>query len=98
MAWPKEVPILTARDMCREEYDAGTRHCLMGWCYAAFDNADLHYRVEDAIRRECKKICKRDCGVLSFNDDPANSKQTLAAVWNRTMAKLGYVTNNPEAK
>lgn len=35
--------------------------------------------------------------VMSFNDDGDRRYDTLARIWNRAMAKLGYVEGNPEA-
>lgn len=64
-----------------------------------------------ALIKECKRIDKHSRypafhgkekyidpkTIVSFNDDLGRKKETLAKVWNRTMAKLGYVKGNPEA-
>ncbi len=40
------------------------------------------------------------CGITAafFNDRKWRRKSDIAKVWNRAMAELGYVVNNPEAK
>lgn len=65
-----------------------------------------------ALIKECKKIDRHSqypafaknekyvdhLSILAFNDSLGRKKETLAKVWNRTMAQLGYVSGNPEAK
>lgn len=63
-----------------------------------------------ALIKECKKVDKHSRyksfsnseyhisrEINSFNDHDLRSHDTLARVWNRTMARLGYTENNPEA-
>jgi hypothetical protein len=45
---------------------------------------------------EKREIKKGD--IVSFNDNPKIPKKLVARVWNRAMAYLGYVSNNPEVK
>lgn len=62
--------------------------------------------------KECKKVDKHSRypvfskkeeyinpeTIMAFNDDTGRRKETLAKIWNRTMASLGYVKGNPKAK
>lgn len=93
LRWPKEVPILTARNMHKGSFSHQSRddcHCLFTWSMNVFP-------VASSVRQMIRKTIRRK-SIVSFNDDPRNSKSTLARVWNRAMAKLGYVVGNPEAK
>lgn len=96
MTWPKEVPILEAKNMHKGSYNGpnGT-HCLLGWSYEVFPiNEKVSNRVVRAIFRTAR-IHESD--IADFNDDKKRPKTELAAVWNKAMARLGYVVGNPEA-
>jgi hypothetical protein len=94
MAYPVEVPILSARDICRGSEDGprGT-HCLIGWSKTVFgcDNDE-----EYVCKRTIREVIGRN-SIALFNDDPSNTKQRIATVWNLVMRDLGYVVGNPEA-
>jgi len=84
MAWPKEVPILTADDMFKKDNDGpGGRHCLVGWKYNTFKNfrerCTVHLKLIDEIK-----------DITEFNDKKGRHLSTLARVWNRAMYALGY--------
>ena len=102
MRWPEVVPILSAEDIHKGGYTDGKgKFCLHGWIYLVSGwnkSTILHWPVEydevlahtiaDAIeaamsRKEFGRYCIED-----FNDcEPARRS---AALWNRTMRKLGY--------
>lgn len=66
--------------------------------------------AQDTILSTIKEFKDKLCGcppkeneyvppisIPSFNDDPNTPLGLLAAIWNKAMAKLGYVRGNPEA-
>lgn len=96
MAWPETVPILSARDICKGNWDGpGNTHCLSRWNELAFPDE----REQSIVSRRLKAEVKRHGGtyVTDFNDDENVSKDFLARLWNRVMRKLGYRVGNPEA-
>lgn len=102
-SWPKEVPILSARDMFKTHYDGpcGT-HCLLGWVQEAFPGY-FHDKVENAIERTMQESSNAThrkfahFGIVYMNDAILTKKQA-ADVWNKAMARLGYTEGNPQAK
>ncbi len=106
--YPEEVPILTARDFCKNILHEGNKSCLNGWVYDTFLNGHGYgYRnVCETIRRVCvdklpdvpdkQKI--HYTRLDEFNDHPKTTKKALAEIWNLSMARLGYTEGNPEAK
>lgn len=103
MKWPEDVPILEADDFIRGQLFAGQRACSVGWAIKTFSpmDYDIDRNVYSKLTETAKEMdaeFSSGYGVYSFNDDPRNSKQLLARIWNRAMAKLGYVVGNPEAK
>lgn len=94
-AWPSEVPVLTARDICRTTfYDLCGRRCLLGWIGETFTISRQRCAIA-AVRRAMETD---SADIAYFNDDVGNTKTEIARVWNRAMAKLDYVVGNPEAK
>ncbi|MDE2103890.1 MAG: hypothetical protein KGL39_42030 [Patescibacteria group bacterium] len=93
--WPESVPILSARDICRNEYkDDQERRCLIGWlCYSCRWTI---YKSWLAIREEIERATGRGMCLAEFNDNPRFPKKLIAQVWNRAMARLGYTEGNPE--
>jgi len=92
MKWPTEVPVLTARDICRGKFaNTKGRRCLSGWCREVFSGSTLYHAAETSLRAETNKP------ITWYNDDARNSKAAIARAWNRAMARLGYVIDNPEA-
>lgn len=92
--WPDEVPVLSSRHMTRG-YVAGDRRCLIAWTGDVFDCTTFG-RVDVALESAC-----RDSGVALHAATGCGREVSLALmarIWNRAMAKLGYVVNNPEAK
>ena len=91
MTWPKEVPILTCNNMHKGGLNGPRKtHCLIGWCHEVFPGSRVHRVIctlEDVIQHP---------SIASFNDDSQRPKTELARVWNKAMAKLGYVVGNPE--
>lgn len=101
MAWPKTVPILEADDICREQLNGpGGTHCLMGWINVQFNGLREQSAGEVCVQFEVDRAVGESgkVGFVAFNDWRGNSLDAVARVWNRAMAKLGYVVGNPEAK
>ena len=101
--WPETALVLTGADFCRGKFTDGECHCLVGWCGVVFGGSGrgchLYTQTYKALLKECEIECGFCLGFVScFNDDPTNSLATLARVWNRFIARLSYVVNNPEAK
>lgn len=82
MAWPTQVPILNASDICRDEYDRGEQHCLLGWASKIFHNWEFN-QVFGALWEVAGSPSE-------FNDDRQNTKTEIAAAWNLVMRQLGY--------
>jgi hypothetical protein len=106
MAWPKTVPILTAKDICRCSYSGpGNSHCLIGWQRKAFGH-EYESKTARVVRLAlCEEIGKpvvnSDAAfrpITLFNDNDKIPATKIAKLWNRVMAKLGYVVGNPQAK
>ena len=108
--YPKTVSILSKDDICRGAF-VGPRgkRCLLGQTLVDFRCPQARDRVKQKIYKEImiiNKYCKQDnlytdthiahC-IAAFNDSGLVSLSVLARIWNRVMARLGYVTNNPEA-
>ena len=93
--WPDEVPILTADDICRgRKSDGHGRHCLTGWRDEVFGlvvSNEIFVTVSDALTAECGTDL-----IVDFNDLPTRPAGEIARAWNRAMARLGYVVENPE--
>ena len=105
--WPEKMPVLEGRNCCRGMLNGDNdTHCLYGWflettrfywhwgeknAYVAlFTNAII------ASAEDVKATSIGLCAVSSINDDNRNSLAMLARIWNRAIAKLGYVVGNPE--
>lgn len=61
--------------------------------------------AESYVDKELQKSVRaftgiRELGVIEFNDSEMGEmeKYWIARVWNATMARIGYVEGNPEAK
>lgn len=106
--WPDEVPILSARNLCRHVLANGKgQRCLLGHCETAkLSTAEswigfmVFPKVRLALLRAARQLGLEGAQhqVAAFNDDKRNTKTQLARVWNLAMANLGYVVGNPEAK
>ncbi len=102
--FPKTVPILETKDMCKGRYNDGNKCCLVGHS----NKFVLENRKE--IQKSLKKVIKEELGnsfgtdnylaanIVLFNDNKKNTKPLLARVWNRAMFLLGYTVGNPEKK
>lgn len=109
--WPDEVPVLEASDICQGPFQLGECRCTVAWAVDAFGiSGDLlrfdgHAKV---IRKLCDSAAelhaaeagaaRRHQAAYIYSDCLENSTALVARVWNRAMAKLGYVRGNPEAK
>lgn len=97
--WPKEVPVLTAKDMAigNEESCRGKDEptCLALWTTRVFGVGDAYEKAEAAIC-SAAGINRTNQEIFDYND--SHSRRHNARVWNRAMARLGYVVGNPEAK
>lgn len=83
--WPKQVPVLTADDMCKGVFHGpnGTR-CLAGWMDNVFNDHAARYVARCAI------IEIAGVDITAYNDNPRRKLSSLARTWNRAMARLGY--------
>jgi hypothetical protein len=106
---PKTMPVLTAADICREEFTHGEKHCLVGWARVAVTgeaswappaSQSAIQKIRKALQEAGQELeaVGAEWGVIQMNDQTKNRKALLARVWNRAIAKLGYVVDNPEAK
>jgi len=108
--YPDTMPVLESSDIIRNEYGEGRRHCLSGWVLECVGwDSPLAASLEKRLFAEAERMGLRSCGVsmnyyhrfpsvVQINDDRENRPRELAACWNRTIARLGYVVGNPEAK
>ncbi len=107
--WPETVPVLEPDNFCRGAETRGARHCLVGWVEAAFNemayDSNREIKVIDEICAVAEEFGAAGADEAaeyrsppSVNDNPKNSRKLLARIWNRAMANLGYVVNNPEAR
>lgn len=102
-AMPEQVYVLEAEDFCKGVYynDKGQR-CLSGWAHYHFNSYYQNDLLKEILSYECIKASKKSKDnfyhIPGFNDSPKRSFETLAKVWNRFIARLGYVEGNPEAK
>lgn len=91
--YPKEVPILSARDICRGWADGPNgNHCLWGWNKVVFGpSASMGTRPYDLLQAAVVRASQSmHNDMTDFNDDKVNSKRKIAAVWNEVMVELGY--------
>ena len=104
--WPDEVPVLVAGDIHKGWFNGpGDTHCLAGWWREICDEPSDSYSpsdVDEAIVEAARELGAREADYkwgqsVSYIND-GNPKPLVARIWNRAMAKLGYVVNNPEAK
>ncbi len=97
IAWPGEVPILSAEDMHKGGFDGpNDTHSLGGWATLVFVGGVEMFGVAIAIADEAG-VRRTYQDINDFNKAPGIRRSTLAKVWNRAMASLGYVVGNPEA-
>ena len=108
MGWPREVPILTGKDIIRGSVNSsdGKKHCLVGWMYVAFGRTngggcdDTVWRQllrEINAARHPRKTKVKWSSVAVFNDRAHVSRAFIAKIWNRAMYKLGYTVGNPKS-
>ena len=105
--YPKTVPILQASDICKRRHTNRETHCLLGWMDTVFltkhdryvpGRFDIRDKVRTALQRAIIKVASpATSSIATFNDDPKTPYKTIAKVWNRAMALLGYTEGNPEA-
>jgi len=95
MIEPKKVPILSADDICRNTYwnDRGQK-CLSQWVTTCGGNFDfrnaLARKLLVNLRIAGLEPRTTSPSIPTINDHGRNSKQKLAAVWNRTVKELGF--------
>lgn len=96
--WPDEVPVLSGTNICRDSYGRGAKRCLAGWYMHALCNDSFHQftrvAAEEANAMGLQDVCAS--AVSSVNDSRRNRLSQIARLWNRVVARLGYVVNNPE--
>lgn len=108
-AWPKTVPVLSESQMDIGPYNSAPGcGCLAFWNddtfpfgrYSAEANqirlalVEAHDQLDTVVAND-----PRRAGidfVTCWSDEELISKSLLARVWNRAVAILGYVVNNPE--
>lgn len=89
MSWPKQVPVLEAKDIHKGDLSSkcGKKHCLVGWSREVFP---FQNRVK-AIR-QIRLVCRerfKEFSIPHVNDHRATKKQA-AEIWNEAMRQLGY--------
>lgn len=90
--WPNTVPILTADDFCRGMSRCGSQLCLASWLTKTFPNVHARGEATAALFEEIKRFTNPvSVTLIRFNDNPRNSRQLLADVWNGAMKRLGYL-------
>lgn len=107
---PETVPIIEADDVYKGNlYGPNYTSCLLGWKNRTFGTLNTCSAKADLLlRKEILRTCKKNrrfkgwddwaqVSIPTFNDSSKTKKSTLARVWNRVMAKMGYVVGNPEA-
>jgi len=91
--WPESLPVLRAKDIHRGHFDGpnGT-HCLAGWVYALLHGRNTRAKFRDQLEHTLSTSGIVACPGLipAANDNPANSKASLAKAWNDTLAHFGY--------
>ena len=94
MAWPKEVDVLSARNIHRGGYEKNnTCRCAIGWMGFWFGFQTKEYK-------KAKLGIKKEIGtwlLVQWNDNPKNTKADIARTINKVTAALGYTEGNPEA-
>lgn len=105
---PARIPYLEADDICREEYqrsDGVCQRCLAGWLLWVFPEANpdgtaAYDSLAASLRNsQLQPLGCLDGGVELYNDDPRNSVESLAAVWNTTAKeKWGYTVLSEDGK
>jgi hypothetical protein len=100
--WPKSLPALTAKDLCRDELDneKGQR-CLLGWAFYVVSGDSQSWARSWAQSWEGNKILKTmekrlDAGsdvhdIADYNNDNKHSLSVVAKFWNSTIRAMGYV-------
>ena len=98
MAWPKEVDVVTADDICRRQF--GDREkaypekcCFAGWLMHWFG----HYKPEYYEAQNAAAGIIGTFNLPSWNDSWVRRNSTVARAINQTTASLGYTEGNPEA-
>ena len=93
MAWPKEVDVLEATDICRGQFNGPNKtHCIVGWLRHWF-GCGLEYGKAEKIAHRIAHTHS----LMGWNDDPNTKKAEIARTINKVTAALGYTENNPEA-
>lgn len=97
---PDEIRVLEPEDFCKGIlFNENGQRCLMGWLESEFKGVSEVCGLDLLLLSECKSVAKKPMRyVCDFNDSPKRSMKTLARVWNRFIARLGYTKGNPEAK
>lgn len=94
MAWPKEVDVVEAKDICRRTFELGSQHCIIGWLNHWFSTPGVSSRNYLKSRKVAQQIIGTDA-LMGWNDDTKNSKAKIARTLNEVTAALGYTENNP---
>lgn len=107
--WPETVPILTAEDMCIVPLERGKCGCLSEWMSRCFDDVMWNSNDDESLTvamieahnqlgTHVPKMNALNETYFTYQTNRfAKTTRVLAArVWNRAMAILGYVVNNPE--
>lgn len=98
MAWPKSVPVLTAKNMYKGNSNAerDKRHCVGIWVGIVFRKLSAAERdsIFKSIAERCTKVCGKKCihtldTIIECNDVHLTTKQT-AQIFNAEMRRLGY--------
>lgn len=83
--WPKEVPILSARNIRHGKLGQGDCRCLLGWTCGFPTN---HLKEIDELLLQVVRERSGFETIDDFND--SRSKQEVADVFNEAMRRKGY--------
>ena len=87
------VKVLEAKDICRNHFTRGDKHCFIGWLRNWFGFDSVEYRKALKIARQITG----HCSLIAWNDHWWRPEAEIASAINKVTAKLGHTEGNPEA-
>lgn len=93
LPWPENVPILTAKDFCKNASSRGRCKDFGQWVDDVFVDighigTNVLYSMADKM---AVKASKGTCKVMTeYNDLPSTTGDDLAALWLELLKRLGY--------
>ena len=87
--WPKEVPVLEAKNMRKTLLGTGDCRCLLGWS-GGFPTGHIQQKVDDVIVDViAEKMGGEHCEIDEYADFHSTLQQQ-ADVYNESMRRIGY--------